>query len=231
MTQRRLLALADILGFKKTILTTPLDVVVQTYFGYFRKAIQHTLQQQGWPDVPEDFDDLKAHARLGMEWFSDTLILYTNDDTDDAVRNLVQTVNWLLFETMYYPTVRLRVGIDYDELHVSTNAGQIVGKAVVGAHELEKQQQWSGGALTEAAAGRLTDDARHYVVEYPVPVKNPAHSSRVAVNWTQGVHLGLNIEFAASRRDPNEADRADVVEKWRNTITFHERVCVACHGR
>jgi class 3 adenylate cyclase len=115
MTERRLIAVADILGFKNTILTTPLDRVVKDYFGYFRRAIQHTLEQQGWPDPPEDFDELRTRARLGMEWFSDTLILHTKDDSDDATRNLLQTVNWLLFETMYFAPIRLRIGIDYDE--------------------------------------------------------------------------------------------------------------------
>ena len=228
MAEKRLLALGDILGFKHTIKTIPLETVVEQYFGFFRKALQHTLHQQGWPETSEDFTTLKTAARVGIEWFSDTIIIYGNDDTDDAARNVLQVSNWLLFETMYVPALRLRFGIAYDELYVSKNAGQLVGKAVVCAHELEKNQKWAGGALTNEAAARVHKDSRCYTIAYNVPLKEPAPASDVAMNWTQGAHVGFRVRFAPDRAEPNERDPDDIAEKWRNTMAFHENVCRGC---
>jgi len=225
MEKQRLVALADILGFKQTVLHTPVDVVVREYFEFFRKAIQHSFELAGWPAAPEDFAQLKARLGMGMEWFSDTLILYALDDADAAITNLLRGVTWLVFETMYFHAVRLRVGIDYGELHVDENAGQFVGKAIVCAHELERGQNWVGGALTTAACERLPASARFYTVEYPVPTKPGAPASTTALNWTQGVHLTFSVPFAPGRAEPDEHDDARVAEKWRNTRTFHDTVC------
>ena len=225
----QLVALGDILGFKNTILSTPLEMVVQHYLGFFRRALQHAMEAKGWPDPPADFAALRRQSSLGIEWFSDTIIIYTKEDTDIAATNLVRVVNWLLFETLYHHATRLRFGIDYGELHVDANAGQLVGRALVGAHQLEANQRWAGGALTPAAMQRLPQDAQHYIVRYPVPLKSDECPSAHAINWTQGVHLGLAIPLAPDRATPHEHDPADVVEKWRNTLAFHATVCDTCH--
>jgi hypothetical protein len=227
----RLIALGDILGFKDTLRTTPLATVVNEYLGYFRKALQHTLQLDGWPTAPLEFPDLQSKAKIGLEWFSDTIILYTTDESNAAALNLISTVTWLLFETMYHPSVRLRFGIDYGELFVSPNAGQHVGNGLVGAHELERTQEWAGGAITRRAFDRLDQDARHYLVDYPVPVKDDEHATMHAINWTLGVHAGFASPYSGTRREPDENDPQDVVRKWRNTKQFHDTICTGCTTR
>lgn len=227
----RIVALGDILGFKNTLRTTPLETVVNEHLGYFRKALQHTLQLESWPTEPLEFTDVQARAKIGLEWFSDTIILYTMDESDTAALNLVTTVTWLLFETMYHPSVRLRFGIDHGELFVSRNAGQLLGNGLVGAHELEQTQRWAGGAMTPRAFDRLHQDARHYLVEYPVPVKDEAHATSHAINWTLGVHLGFASPYSRTRPEPANSDPQDVVLKWRNTKLFHDTVCTGCARR
>ena len=235
MAEQRLIALGDILGFKDTILNTPLDRILDQHFGYFRKALQHSLLNlQGKTDVPDDIEALKQAAGLGLEWFSDTIILYTNDDTEHAELALIQTVTWLLFETMCYAPVRLRFGIDYGELYVSKNAGQIVGRGLIGAYELERTQCWAGGALTPAAAQHLRPSARDYLADYTVPVKEQRLATNVAVNWTLGIHLGFAVQFSRTKPKPTAADRlnrADIIEKWEHTIAFHNAVCEGCRTR
>lgn len=230
MPSMRLVALADILGFSQTVHDLSLDEILSTHLAFLRRALEHTLMLQGWPE-PSDFAELQQRAGLGIEWFSDTIVLYTRDDTDDANRHLVQTATWLLFETMYSTRVRLRIGIDYGELHADPNAGQLLGKAIVGAHYLERNQRWSGGALTEAAATRLGSDALFYVTPYQVPVKDDRCATTHALNWTLGVHNPLTINYKAGKREPGPEDSPDVAEKWRNTIAFHATVCRTCHAR
>jgi hypothetical protein len=225
----RLVALGDLLGFKNTILHNDVEVVRQDFLGFFRRAMQHAMEAKGWPDPPADFASLRAQSSLGVEWFSDTIILYTKTDTDEAATNLLRVVTWLLFETMYHHATRLRFGIDYGELHADTNAGQLVGKALVRAHELEKNQQWAGGALTKDAMDRLPPPARHYTTPYAVPLKTTACASSAAINWTLGVHQGLHVPFSLDRDTPNEHDPRDVVEKWQNTMRFHTDTCHTCN--
>lgn len=231
----RVIAIGDILGFKETVLTTPLEVIVEQYFGFFRRALQHALRQQGWPSVPESFTELRASAPIGLEWFSDTIVLFARDDSDTSAKAVVDAAAWLLFETMYVTAVRLRFGVDYGELHASTDAGQIVGRAVVGAHLLEADQKWAGGALTPAAAERVGGVSRNdTLVEYPIPFKKHVSPTRVALNWTYGDHSPLDICWSRESSQPSEQDRRereDVVEKWRNTNAFHERVCFWCPQR
>jgi len=235
MTENRMLAIGDILDFKNTVLKYPLEVIVEQYFGFFRRALQHALRQQGWPSVPDDFAELRATVPMGLEWFSDTIVLFARDDTDSSAKAVVDAAAWLLFETMYVTSVRLRFGIDYGELYTSSDAGQIVGRAVVGAHVLEADQEWAGGALTTPAAERIGGVLRNdTLVEYPIPFKKSVSHTRVALNWTLGDHPPLEIQWSRQSAQPSKQDtqeRPDVVEKWQNTNRFHEAVCFWCRQR
>jgi class 3 adenylate cyclase len=235
MTAKKVVAIGDILGFKETVLKTPLEVIVEQYFGFFRRAFQHALRQQGWPSVPEEFEQLRASAPIGIEWFSDTIVLFAREDTDASSKAVVDAAAWLLFETMYVTAVRLRFGIDYDEVFTSRDAGQIVGRAVVGAHLLEGDQKWSGGAVTQAAAERVGGVSRNdALTEYDIPFKKGMCATRVAVNWTIGDHQPLDIAWSRQSKQPTMQDRrerADIVEKWENTNAFHEKVCFWCPQR
>ena len=235
MTDKRVIAIGDILGFKDTVLGTELAVIIEQYFGFFRRALQHALCQQGWPTVPEDFEQLRASALIGLEWFSDTIVLFAREDTDASSKAVVDTAAWLLFETMYVTPVRLRFGIDYDELHAEADAGQIVGRAVVGAHLLEADQKWAGGALTPSAAERVGGvSGNDTLVDYTIPFKRGICKTTVALNWTYGDHPLLDLCWSRTSQRPTEADlqiRPDVVEKWLNTVSFHEHVCFWCQQR
>lgn len=231
MSKHRLVALGDILGFKETILNTPLEVVLTNHLTYVRKVLKHTIGDlQGIADV-EDIAALKRASGIGFEWFSDTILLYTKQDTPRAHTAVIATAAWLVFELMYHAGVRIRFGIDYGELHTDENAGYFVGKALVGAYEMERHQNWVGGALTPNAMKHLHSEARFYVADYAVPVKKNAFETNAALNWTLGVHHSLTLPYSSTRSEPNEDDRrdnADVVLKWQETRAFHRAVCTRC---
>jgi len=235
MPEKRIIAIGDILGFKETVLKTPLEKIVQQHFGFFRRAMEHALRQQGWPSVPEDFEQLRTSAPIGIEWFSDTIVLFSREDTDAASKAVLDAAAWLLFETMFVSAVRLRFGIDYGELHVDRNAGQIVGRAVVAAHVLEGDQNWAGGALTPAATERVGGiEHNDTLVEYPVPLKKGLIATRAAINWTYGDHPPMTIRWSPSSentRPEDRGERCDVVQKWENTNAFHDEICFWCRQR
>jgi hypothetical protein len=133
--------------------------------------------------------ELRKHPLIGFDWFSDTVLLYTREDTDDHCRELCATVAWLTFETMLRSDVRVRCGVAYGEAHIDEGNGIYVGRPIVEAHELEKAQIWAGGAFTESAVNRLPQIARGgkvfdwFVVPYRVPLKMEGGATNLAVDW------------------------------------------------
>lgn len=152
MSQQRLIAIADILGFKETVLTTPLDQIINEHFRYMRRALHHTLGDlQGITGLPDDLPGLKRASGLGFEWFSDTIVL-------------------------------------------------IVGRALVGAHQLEAAQKWSGGAVTTQAAAHLGTDARHYLTDR-VPRSGQERDARDQRQHLTGRWAYINTSAAHSIPD------------------------------
>ncbi len=231
MAEKKLVALGDILGFGRLVLDNPVDAVMDTYMEFFARALRHAIQQRGWPAESTSLDDLKAEARVGVEWFSDSVVLYALEDTDDACTNVVETAAWLAFETVV-TQVKLRFGVDYGDVVINKHKGVMVGAPLVVADRLQKAQKWSGGAFTARAIERLANTgAMQYIVDYQVPVKSAEYATRAALNWTYGVHMGLAFEWSRSSSEPppDFAEKhPDVVEKWRNTRDFHAKVCRQC---
>ena len=63
--------------------------------------------------VAPTLTDINTHAKVGIAWFSDTILLYTREDSDDCIRALLGTVGWLLFETILEGHTRIRAGVAY----------------------------------------------------------------------------------------------------------------------
>ena len=86
MQQNYMIAVCDILGFKALIERTKLEEVVGGSLAWFRKALNHSLHKKEFPSSPPPTSDLYTHPNVGVAWFSDTVLLYTKHDTDEAVR-------------------------------------------------------------------------------------------------------------------------------------------------
>ncbi|MDQ7779337.1 MAG: hypothetical protein RDV41_06465, partial [Planctomycetota bacterium] len=78
-----------------------------------------------------------------MGWFSDTILIYGLDGTSEASRKVLETVGWLLLYSLLGTRLRIRAGVDFGELHVDQASEIFVGKALVGAHDLEEAQDWA----------------------------------------------------------------------------------------
>lgn len=250
MTRPCTVALCDILGFTKLIETVPLETVIEKPLVWFRKALHYAIHKAGFPFEPPSLEKLRDQKRLGIGWFSDTVLLYTLEDTDENVRDLIQTVGWLLFETtMSLDWTRVRGAIAHGEVYVDPDASIFVGKPIIEAFQLEKEQQWSGCAVAPSGEDRLrqivreeelrTDllpfDKRHimpglWLTRYPVPLKK-GRNSLLAVDWTLGLHPDWDLVWSRDRNEPNAdewAQNRSVCEKWENTRQFHRDMCRSC---
>jgi hypothetical protein len=239
MRGNHLIAVCDILGFTELVRKHSLAEVVDDALGWFRKALTHSILQGDFPTEPPSIRDLDAHARIGVAWFSDTILLYTKEDSDDAVRELVNAVAWLLFETIVTGAMRIRGGIAYGEAHIDAENSLFVGGPIIDAYLLEKDQEWSGAALTPAAVERIPAAARTgryadwLVTPWDVPLKGGGTRETLAANWNRGVHA-IDWRMKWSRESPDAPPpeawetMPGVCAKFVNTKRFHEAHCDDC---
>jgi hypothetical protein len=146
MPSKYFIAVCDILGFSNLVRDHELHAVVEQSLGWFRKALNHSVHKMNFPsDVPPTAD-LDRHPEVGIAWFSDTILFYTKEDTDEAIQQLLATIAWLLFETILTGKTRIRGGLAYGEALIDIKNSLFVGRPIIEAHELERSQQWSGAA-------------------------------------------------------------------------------------
>lgn len=233
------IAVCDILGFSNLVETNPLDRVVDIAIGWLRKAFSHSIHKNGFPNDVPTLSELQDQTNLGIAWFSDTILLYTLRDTDKCLQSLLSTLGWLIFETIFVPETRIRCGVSYGIAYIDQENSIYVGMPLIEAYQLEREQAWSGAALTPSAVQRIPKLARNgkfpewWVIPYKVPLKKKKYIDTLAINWTVGVHPP-SFEFphwSKQSLEPTEADWKnihDICEKWKNTKEFHNSVCRWC---
>lgn len=255
MIGNRTVALCDILGFKERIRNDPLDKVVTEFLGYIRQALYSAIHQKATPGHVPSFEELRSQDYVGFGWFSDTMLFYSLEDTEEGHGRVIQAVAWLTFQ-LIFARIGVRAGISYGEMHVDEANRIYVGQALVDAHKLEERQEWSGAAITKSAEKVIPENARKgglypwYVVPYDVPVKLPSglrvearwedaadgqkrgrarqHSEQMlAIDWTIALHHASPDQTISAFAARPET-RQDIVRKWQNTKRFHDKVCRSC---
>jgi hypothetical protein len=235
-----MIAVCDVLGFSSLVEKIALDDVVNSSLGWLRKALHHSLHKREFPGEIPKKDELLGNDHVGLAWFSDTILLYTRRSDDEAIRQLVQTVGWLLFETMMGGSTRTRGGISFGEAYIDREDSIFVGKPLIEAYRLEQKQQWSGVALTKNASERISAHVRSgkygdwWVIPYDVPLKEKRTLRTLAINWTWGFHPPDRLSWSPSADLPTVTDwetRPDICEKFINTKAFHDALCRNCNPR
>ena len=239
MQKKYFLAVCDILGFSALVENNPLGAVVDHSIAWFRKSLHHSIHKNGFPEQVPETAELDRHKHIGVAWFSDTILFHTKKDDDEAVRELLMAVGWLVFETIVQGKTRVRAGVAYGDAFIDPNNSIFVGKPIVEAYRLEQAQQWSGAALSPSACDRVPEQARSgeyadwWVTPYDVPMKGHTTNRTLAVNWNWGIHHPTwRIRWSKESESPTQADWAkdpSLCEKFLNTKTFHEAHCRDCN--
>ncbi len=231
------IAICDILGFSNLVINSPVETIVDKYVSYLRRALSHSLYKDDFPDEIPSLDYLQQNKTIGVAWFSDTVVLFTKEDTDEHLMDLLSTVGWFVFECMFSER-RVRCGIAYGEAYIDTDEDIYVGPPIIEAYKLEQRQAWSGGALAQSVIDRLPRIAMTgetidwWIVPYGVPKTGGGIVSKYAINWTIGTHPPTySIDWSRSSLEPSLEERKSkpkIVEKWENTRKFHHDVCMYC---
>ena len=239
MNRQYTIALCDMLGFSKLVRGNQLNTVVENVLGWFRKVLHFSINKDEWLETVPPFDDIDKNSKIGLAWFSDTILLFTREDSDESLRELLQTVAWLLFATIN-STTRMRAGIAYGDAFIDPQNAMYVGIPIIDAYQMEQKQQWAGAALTESAVERVPEFVRGGnfadwpILPYNVPLKNNETLSTLAVNWTYGIHNEYPFHWSEKNDDPTPEDwtnKPSICQKWQNTKQFHLDVCKQCRRR
>lgn len=237
----RMVAICDILGFRDVVVQRPLDYVVISHLGILRRTLGWAVHHpDSFPEEIPELRELRDQRRVGLAWFSDTVLIFANDGSPEASRDVLETVGWLLLSTMLRTQIRLRAGVDYGELYVDEENAIYVGKSLVRAYLLQDAQDWAGGALTPQAVAEIPSSHTRkdltvwWVCPYDVPLKPDrpeAMSGGVAINWTTGFHKKTDIRWNENSAEPSESEWAQmqtICRRWEHVRLFHRRVCEHC---
>ncbi len=250
--QKRMVAVCDILGFSKTVFETPLELVVNGPLNKFYNALLFAIEQKLPSNGNLALANLQSQNRVGVQWFSDTVLIYSIDDSQKSLQELLQTISWLLFITVFNRHIRIRVGISYGDVYIDNENKIYVGPAIVEAYKMEQAQEWSGGALTKSAEQVIppmippcsADEFKWPVIPYNVPIKEDAKrvnelndfaNKTLAINWTLGIHPANDNYFMWSKdKEYPTAEEAnlypDIEKKRINIKRFHDEICRQCGG-
>lgn len=232
-SNKALVAVCDLLGFTQFVSNnegSKFQVVLDHYRDLL--AIQHDIDNKG-TDLVSVLGQL-----AGAVWISDSLIIYSlqnNKSSFDKVIEHAMTI--LCASNLIYSQSGVacegrpfyfRIGVAYGDFYYDRVQNVFLGKALIDAQKLEKQQKWSGGALTADAAKAVGNSKN--LIEYAVPSKEGTLKSMV-LNWTLMRHEKmLNTRWLPRvlDNDISDIDKNEIERKILETEKFHEQVCTSC---
>lgn len=156
-------AMFDILGFKNLLNQKGTEDLYRLYENHIFPSIQYAampvLKNVNSTLVPEP-SSLRVK---GFQFFSDTIVYYTEDDSFVSFLNIVLTSRELLKMGFAGGKAPYRGAIGYGDLIINNN-GILVGTSIIDAYQGEQSQVWSGCILTEQAEKVCID--KNYFKQY-----------------------------------------------------------------
>jgi hypothetical protein len=213
----------DILGFGDFVESTD----IQTVIAKLQSALVIAPVAQLLGSFPKGVETRQFHVtaqdpQLRVFSFSDTFILSSQDDSVSGFFQII--VGTALFSTYLFAAgLPVRGAITCGEAEYIPGTAHLVGRAVIRAARLEKQQDWFGVLLDPEI---LTEERRQIlslpfvkplVVDYDVPLKESAEMRNpcTVINWrfNMVVQPGIVSLFRKSE-DPAHQKKRDATLKF-----------------
>ena len=218
-------AFLDIIGFSQMIKNRPLqEVMHKIETGLFMSRLAGNLGE-GVPNTSGMDLFEEKFKPLDFFSFSDTFVISTRSlETRYLFQILAGTA--LLSQYLISEGLPVRGAISKGELAKISGTDHLIGKGIINAAELEKQQEWFVVAIDPNLVNQefieLHESPLLYplAIKYDVPVKETYNGEKVewAINWRFNlwVHNGLKSLF------PDPISQKDV--KLKNTMEFCKHI-------
>ncbi len=141
MVANRMIAFCDILGFKKMIRSKPLSHA-EGALVFLRRLLAKAVFQRPVSDPPPPLDEIRRRADIGFACFSDNVLLYALDDSDDSALRIVEAVeleadqDWagaILCDSAVERLGRTARPIDDEEMWLARYAAPLIHRSPAGA--------------------------------------------------------------------------------------------------
>ena len=239
--KRPYLAFLDILGFSTLVKENSHETLVELYDDIFSKTVQRVdeMMEKLKASKVKEHGEKYIDSGLRIINISDSIIIWTKHGNPNALFEIVAATSAL----MGFSLIRglpLRGSITRQPFAVKEKGTvtSIIGKGLVHAYNVEKNQQWSGCTIDSEIINyfrsieklilnrnRPSPIERNYLVyEYDIPIKDKENSSATkrgfAVNWSDR-HI-TDTMILNSFEEHNKKDESEETKyKIEKTIEFH----------
>lgn len=235
---KRLVCCADILGFSNKFGKLLTENKIKKYKDIITSVKSSCHSYQDCTREEPKF----SLKRTNFYWFSDFLILFSDNIDDDSshdqipemsdyieeqIADFLQSVK-ILFLRFLWQGLPLRGAIDFGEFVFDQDENIVIGESMISTVKLSDCHEWAGIALTPNCSEMLSqyNKAKEYLAAYPVPTKNDSNDELVVIDWPKDPSLQTktDVKDYISRRFVEGCDHIDarVRKKIENTIKFLE---------
>jgi len=216
----RYVAFLDIMGFAALVKELPLETV-KAHVAQALRALERS--QAAGPML--GFDQVPVQP-VHVFSFSDTFVLLSDGDSIGALLSFLSATIYLT-RTLYSQSLPVRGAVTFGEADFTgVGSSHAVGKAIIAAAELEKQQDWLGIAIDEAGfpdAGRALIARKEFapvLLRWDVPLKEGRHlKAALVVNWFYNLRLQQDVKGLF-----RPSGDAGAQAKIENTLNFADHL-------
>ena len=186
----RYVAFLDILGFERLVYNNDFQIMVSVMEN-LKSALDHANQIP----IPVGVSWRTNDKLIGSSMFSDSILLYTDDDEPYSFCRLIHVTKFLIYNT-FSSGIALRGAIANGEMLAKED--MYMGKPLIEAYKLEEEQEWCGAYVKDETIDFVRSyDSNHieflienaFLVNYNIPFKN---SSEGKVKMTSRYNLCVN---------------------------------------
>ena len=235
ITNKAMVAVCDILGFSDLVRQRPLDEMINYHITNYHNLIKASIPKASkvYQSSSQEFVDQQL---VGVAIFSDTVLIFSLVKHKRSYDQVIYAAASILAQPILSPEYRFRIGISYGDFYHDAANNIYVGKALIEAHELERKQNWSGGALTKEAKKIVGDN--YYLTDCSVPIKGgngQTYQTHCIINWTLAEHDVITEQTGWLNRSEylssfSENKRQKIKQILQNTELFHDEKCVQCRA-
>lgn len=228
-------AVCDILGFKDFISNNTIEEIINI-FEEFPEQLNHAVNLK-------DRGTGEPSLIVNFNLFSDTIVLWTDNNSSESLSELILVTNNLFNYSMQIG-LPLRGAISIGD--ISTNSfkfnskkinivNSIIGCGLVNAYNIEGDQLWSGCVLDPMIYDLCDTHIKNYLdctymkknfLKYNVPRRSTGCQEMIALNWVNVNDDCFDektiMELFSSYNKDATAD--DVKTKIVNTLKFYNFV-------